>query len=501
MIARWSGAILALVGGVGACLAQTNPEQTKSGQTNSGQENALKQNAAKEMSLPQLKVSGNKRFLVTEKGEPFFYLGDTAWELFHRTTREEAARYLDTRQKQGFTVIQAVAIAELEGHTVPNSNGHLPLVEGDPARPAVTDGPDNDYWDHVDWVVREANRRGMYVGFLPTWGRFWHEPARDGKPLFTAQNAETYGEWLGRRYRGQGVIWVLGGDRAASKEDHRAIIRAMARGVRKGEGGNQLVTFHPRGAEGSAQNFHQEEWLDFNMRQNGHKADFPGRYDQTRVDYNRQPAKPVLDGEPIYESHPIDFNAKAFGHSVAADIRRALYWDLFQGACGHTYGHHSVWQFWKPGRNPINHPLCSWDKAIEDPGAWQMVHGKRLIESRPYLDRIPADDLIVADRVATAVPGAGRAQFVATRGADGAYGMIYAPVGRAFSVRLETLSGQRLKGWWFNPRTGTATLIGTFPREGVKDFLSPDPGELLDWVLVLDDESRGFGPPGQGKPK
>ena len=34
--------------------------------------------------VPQLKVSENKRFLVTADGKPFFYLGDTAWELFHR---------------------------------------------------------------------------------------------------------------------------------------------------------------------------------------------------------------------------------------------------------------------------------------------------------------------------------------------------------------------------------------------------------------------------------
>jgi uncharacterized protein DUF4038 len=37
--------------------------------------------------LPRLKVSDNKRFLVQEDGKPFFYLGDTAWELFHRLTR------------------------------------------------------------------------------------------------------------------------------------------------------------------------------------------------------------------------------------------------------------------------------------------------------------------------------------------------------------------------------------------------------------------------------
>ena len=64
---------------------------------------------------PRLKVSDNKRFLVTESGAPFFYLGDTGWELFHRLNREEADRYLENRAKKGFTVIQAVALAELDG--------------------------------------------------------------------------------------------------------------------------------------------------------------------------------------------------------------------------------------------------------------------------------------------------------------------------------------------------------------------------------------------------
>ena len=46
---------------------------------------------------PRLKVSENHRFLVYEDGRPFFYLGDTAWELFHRLNREEADRYLENR--------------------------------------------------------------------------------------------------------------------------------------------------------------------------------------------------------------------------------------------------------------------------------------------------------------------------------------------------------------------------------------------------------------------
>src|SRR3954452_13870395 len=181
--------------------------------------------------MPRLKVSDNGRFLVKDDGSPFFYLGDTAWELFHRLNREEADQYLTDRARKGFTVIQAVAIAELDGHTDPNAYGHLPLVDLDPTRPAVVDGPDNDYWDHVDYVVNKAESLGLFISFLPTWGRYWHDKVKDGKPLFNEANAASYGEWLGARKKHKPIIWILGGDRSVENDEQRAVIRAMARGL------------------------------------------------------------------------------------------------------------------------------------------------------------------------------------------------------------------------------------------------------------------------------
>ena len=112
----------------------------------------------------QLRISENRRFLVRTNGAPFYWFGDTAWEIFHRANREEAEHYLQKRVEQGFTVIQAVVLAEFQGIREPNTYGDLPLVNEDPTT------PNEAYFSHVDWIVSEANRLGLTVGMLPTWG-------------------------------------------------------------------------------------------------------------------------------------------------------------------------------------------------------------------------------------------------------------------------------------------------------------------------------------------
>ncbi len=451
----------------------------------------------------KLLISPNGRFLQYEDGKPFFYLGDTAWELFHRLNREDAERYLIDRADKGFTVIQAVAVAELDGHIDPNPYGHIPFIDNDPAKPALKEGNDNDYWDHVDFIIDKANSYGLYLGFLPTWGKYWH----DSEALFTPENAAKYGEWLGNRYQDKGIIWILGGDRTIKNELHRDIIISMANGIRKGDDGKNLITFHPRAGEASSEFFHSEDWLDFNMNQGGHLAEFFGLYggnrinekvkdfNQFRVDYNLTPVKPVINGEPLYEDHPLSFNAKKYGYSTAADVRRHLYWSLFLGAFGHTYGHHSIWQMWTKEKKPVNNPVMTWDEALAQPGANQMQFGRRLIESRPFFSRIPNDSILVPHRVPEYIPGAGRYKFVATSDTEKTFAMVYAPISRPFNVDMSFIDGENIKAWWYNPRNGEAVEIGHF-KNGVYEFIPPNQGELLDWILVLDDVEKNYPAPG-----
>lgn len=430
------------------------------------------------------KVSPNHRYLLDQYGKPFFYLGDTAWELLHRLDRAETEDYLKDRAKKGFTVLQAVILAEYGGLTESNREGQLPLEKNDPTK------PNEAYFRHVDWVVERANRLGLVVGLLPTWGDKWNKKWGEGPEVFTPENAKAYGEFLGKRYRDKAVLWILGGDRPIENDKHAAIIRAMAAGLRAGDGGRHLMTFHPTGGRTSAEWFHTDDWLAFNMLQSGHGRD-RANYDRIAADYKRQPPKPCLDGEPGYEDHPIDFK-KDNGYLNDYDVRKYAYWALFAGACGHTYGCHDMWQFLDTNRHPpVTFARTPWREAINLPGSTQVGLARRLLESRPFLSRIPDQTLVVSDT------GKGTDHVQATRDADGSYALIYIASGKPVIVNLRKLSGDKLLAWWFDPRNGAAKEAGTFVRQGRREFTPPSSGSGNDWVLVLDDAAKQYPSPGR----
>src|SRR5262245_18909816 len=167
-----------------------------------------------------LRVSSNHRFIVHDDGTPFFYLGETAWELFHRLTLAEAELYLRDGAAKGFTVIQAVALAELDGLHTPNMRGDLPLIEDDPAR------PNEAYFEHVDAMVDLAASLGLYVGMLPSWGDKWNRKWGVGPEIFTPESARAYAVFLGQRYADRPLIWILGGDRPIETDEQRVVVRA-----------------------------------------------------------------------------------------------------------------------------------------------------------------------------------------------------------------------------------------------------------------------------------
>src|SRR6478752_6722550 len=120
--------------------------------------------AQQEWKHGRLQVTKDGHYLQFADGTPFFWLGDTGWELFHRLKLEEIKQYLDNRAAKGFTVIQAVALAEFDGLRKPNQYGEVPLKNLDLTQ------PNDKYFAVVDSVVHMARERNLFIGLLPTWG-------------------------------------------------------------------------------------------------------------------------------------------------------------------------------------------------------------------------------------------------------------------------------------------------------------------------------------------
>ncbi|MER3462842.1 MAG: hypothetical protein C4342_07685 [Armatimonadota bacterium] len=349
--------------------------------------------------------------------------------------------------------------------------------------PSPTWGGEYNYWDHLDFVVEQAKERGIYVALLPIWGdKFYLDAWGIGPVIFNPENARIYGRWIAERYKDRdNIIWVMGGDRVLLTRQHHGVIHQMALGIREVVGQSQLISFHPTGASSSSRHLHEEDWLDFNMIQSGHRAAQAHNDFFVEHDYNLLPTKPTLEAEPRYEDHPIDFDG-SHGYFDSADVRLAAYRAVFAGSLGVTYGHHSVWSFWRdeyewPGRQA--YVIMNWRKALDRPGANQMCHLRSLMESRPMAGRVPDQSLLVED-----YPGANHMRAIRGHG----HVFVYSPCGIPFGVRLGVLPGTTLKATWFDPRTGETHPQGEINNQGQARFAPPSSGRGDDWVLVLDGE-------------
>ena len=437
--------------------------------------------------MKHLTISRNRRFLSFADGTPFFWLGDTAWELFHRSTIEEAECYLENRRQKGFTVIQAVALAELDGLNTPNACGERPLIGNDPLQ------PNERYFQHVDRVIDLAASKGLFAGLLPTWGDKLELLGHGVGPIiFNPANAFQYGQWLGKRYREfENLIWINGGDRPGGGANY-PIWNALGEGI-KSVDTDHLMTFHPPGGgdgRSSSEWFHRASWLDFNLAQSGHERKDLPNYEIVGHDYGLNPVKPCLDGEPRYEDHPVNWKPHEQGWFDDDDARQAAYWALFAGACGHTYGCQPIWQFYRLGREPVGFARRPWHQALDLPGAAQMIHVKNLFLSRPFFTRVPDRSLVVSK------PPSGEPITLATRDENYRYAFVYLPVGGEVTVDLGRFPGRWITAWWYDPRHGHATALGKIQNDGLAGFTAPSKGRGQDWVLVADDGETGFPHPG-----
>lgn len=241
-----------------------------------------------------------------------------------------------------------------------------------------------------------------------------------------------YGEFLGGRF-GDDVVWVLDGGGSGGDGSDDGGSDDLARGIAVGATGT-------------------EDYSGLLMTAG------PGRLS----------ADSLISAIAPCGVAPVTAIAELLGGcadgTASIDVRRSAYAAVFDGAAGRTV-----------------------DAEQAGAGAAQLTHLRALMESRPFLTRATAPELLTAGAEGTRVLR------------DSGHLMAHAPSGAEFALDTTGLSGDALRGWWFDPRTGTPIDTGTVPRGGSVPFFPPTTGPAdagLDWVLVVDDATRGFPPPG-----
>lgn len=422
----------------------------------------------------KLKISPNGRYFVDQDGKPFFYLGDTAWLLFQRLNREEVDEYLKDRAGKGFTVIQSYVLRGLEA-THPDGAksllGATPLIDRDPSR------PNEAFFKNVDHVINRANELGLVMALVTA--KSWHVNEHPER-VFDVENAYAFGKFLGARYKENAVLWYVGGDSSPGKDE--AVWVAMARGLKDGSDGSQLVSYHGGGHTSSSQWFHTADWLDFNSIQSGHRWGTTNTGFVTQ-DYELTPAKPTVDMEPTYENHPSGDQPRSDSHRVRADAYRGM----LAGAAGHGYGALDLFHLYKDEDGPFpRNGFQPWRKAIAYEGSTQVGLMRKLFELRPWHKMVPDPSIVAAGQ------GDGQHRIQAARAADGSFVIAYLPYGRPVSIHMDKITGPRVKARWYDPRNGTWREIAEYANTGVREFAAPSTGDRDDWVLVLDDAEKGY---------
>jgi hypothetical protein len=406
-------------------------------------------------STSPIRISPNGRYF-TQDEMPWFWMGDTAWPLFTQYAPQDAESFLTNRALHGFTVIQGVLAwgggTGFEGKLPgPNPYGAVPWLDGNPAT------PNDAFFEHADHLAQFAAARGIVLAMLPTWGYYVNNVG-----VFNTENAFAYGKWLGQRYKSQpNIIWVNGGDRIPT--GYEEVWRALGRGLRAGDGGAHLITYHPCGWTHSSQYFHDDDWLDFNMIETW--TEWAKVYPAVTYDSQLLPIKPVVLGEGAYENGP-EYPQGPISPLV---VRRQAWWAFMAGGyC--TYGQNRMWQA-DPG----------WTDTFDTPGAAHMTLHRQIATSRDWWRRVP-DQGLFASGVSSE-----RTLNAAVRSPEGDWAMIYLASQCHALIHLDRMQARRVKATLVNPATGEQKDAGTHDGNlGAPQQWFATPGFWEDSVLILD---------------
>lgn len=417
-------------------------------------------------------ISPNGWFLQTVDKVPFFINACTAWTLPVDYTRDEVKAYLDNRVKENFNTIQMSAVFS----EIDKSMYRKAFHGDDLSKPVV------DYWEKVDWCVKEATDRGLVVIINPIWKRSVNE--------FLHQQGEkkcrAFGRWFAKRYRNNPLVfYFIGGDQVP--EPVRQEMNAMGEGIQEVYDGKAIIAYHSCGSQSSKEAFSDASWLTLNWTYAytpAYKFEGAPRYPYQMNYENILSYKniPIQFGEGYYDfgsakSYPNSGVTGRWGNRYV--IRRQSWWNVTSGAVGVAYGAEGIWHKNRDGE--------TWTKCLDYESSKDMGRLKKLFDSLQWHKLRPD----IEHKVLVGGYGEYLTDNYATCSIaeDNSFLIIYTPVSHVLHIKIpEDIINRVLLMTWFDPTNGKKMDVESYELND-KNLIVKTPSVngagATDWVLII----------------
>ena len=453
--------------------------------------------------LPKLVVSSDGHYIETASGEPFMWISETLWYMVQRTTREDVEFLLDrlagiTNPNLGGTTVVKTTIAmrlggsyasgdlqnpinayghqAFNGGNIPNFNSPKVVAGGGPDNP-------NDYWDYLDFIVRETKERGLYLTLTPQWSDSYVNGRYSTNKTVDVDTARSYGEWLGNRYRNENhIIWMLGGDGWDPEiKGTKHIYRAQAEGILKGVTGcincpaynedsplwdEVMMSYHGYGCSRASQYWdYNEKWMNLD-------GVYAGQFPVIADAYNQPNPRPVVETE--------GYGYWSCTEEQIGRQRAHHYGHYLSGGKGPEYMNEYIWNFedgWKEWLSISERVQITIMKSIMSSVAWHKLVPDQEIILSP--NSFSDEDFLKT--------------IIASRSSDGDLIMAFFSVfstGSAVIDLGDIASHSCVRGTWINPIDGTTQDAGEYRTLETPLFTIPNTWE--DAMLKLEGVSESY---------
>lgn len=422
-----------------------------------------------------LRISDNRRHFCHADGTPFFWLGDTHYQMPDTERVRECnhpahgdaecpaggqfQHLLADRKSRGFNVYQTYPSA---------TGGHWwmkPYSLIDPGR----------FREVFDVQMDHLARQGFVIAL--GCGHFRNSTVIPEIDLCR------WARYLVARYGAHPVVWITCQEMNAPAELHGqeanriSTWHSVARTISECDSYRHPHSAHQWVLDVATRPLGHEPWHKWFALQGGHRN--YGLTPQARYQgyFESLPAKPMLESEAMFE------RVDCGGVSTTDEARQAAWKAVLCGSPGYSYGGAGIWTLkWDendPRWSKYNHSVGSWHEGMALPGAAQMTVLRNFFSAMDWTALTPRFQAPSWSEWRD-----GERCVLATIGNQLYVAYCYGTTSRGTLRQLDASAFYVAR--WFDPREGeyARTLTDIRPTTGAWDV--PEKPSAEDWVLLLE---------------